>query len=282
MARDALASPDLRVAKAKKKGRPKAPDVSLAVPCYNEAGCLSHTVEELTAAFQAKQINVELVLVDNGSTDETADIIDEMIDDGLPVAKVTVTHNRGYGNGVLRGLEVCSGNIVGIIPADGQVDAADVVRLYHVLANARTPKLAKARRRFRMDGFKRKVVSIVFNVVANITFGGLRSIDINGTPKLFPREYLERMHLQSTDWFLDAEILLKAKRLGLPVFEMNVLAQMREDGESNVHATAIGEFLANLWKWRFGSARKVLVPDATRRSDQARHAPDATRRHVAP
>jgi hypothetical protein len=60
------------------------------------------------------------------------------------------------------------------------------------------------------------------------------------------------MDLQSRDWFLDAEVLIKAKRLGLPVFELNVIAQLREGGRSNVRLATCWEFLVNLLRYRFG------------------------------
>jgi len=63
---------------------------------------------------------------------------------------------------------------------------------------------------------------------------------------------LRMMNLESNDWFLDAEVMIKAKVLKLPVFEMNVIAQMREGGKSNVRGTTIWEFVRNLWRFRFG------------------------------
>jgi len=235
------------------------PALSLAVPCYNEADSIRNTAQRLTEAFQARNISLELVLVDNGSSDATGRIIDEMAAEGMPVVKEVVVQNEGYGNGVLRGLARCRGEHVGFICADGQVEAHDVVKLYEVAAHATAPKLVKVRRRFRMDGFKRKIVSIVFNVVANVVYGGLRSIDINGNPKIFPGEYLPRMELTSKDWFLDAEVMIKAKRLGLSVFEMNVIAQMREEGVSHVRSSTIWEFVRNLLRWRVG--RRGGLPD---------------------
>jgi hypothetical protein len=103
-----------------------------------------------------------------------------------------------------------------------------------------------------MDGLVRKCISIFYNVLTTIMFGGLGSIDINGNPKIIPREYIERMNLRSKDWFLDAEIMIKAKKLGLEVYEFNVLAQMREGGTSNVNACTCWEFIINLLKYRFG------------------------------
>ena len=79
-------------------------------------------------------------------------------------------------------------------------------------------------------------------------FGGLGSIDINGNLKIIPRNYLERMNLQSKDWFLDAEVMIKAKKLGLEVYEFNVMSQMREGGSSNVNKGTCWEFIVNLLK----------------------------------
>jgi hypothetical protein len=109
-----------------------------------------------------------------------------------------------------------------------------------------------------MDGFTRKIVSIIYNVGINVMFGRLGSIDINGNPKILPREYINRMNLQSKDWFLDAEIMLKAKRLNLRVLEFNVLGQMREGGTSNVRVGTCWEFVRNLFKYRFAGAEMLL------------------------
>lgn len=246
------------------------PLLSLAVPCYNEAENIRNTAIRLVQAFRERQLDLELVLVDNGSKDETGQIIDQLVAEGLPVVKEVVEVNQGYGYGVLRGLARCRGPFVGFICADGQVDAVDVAKLFEIAAHARTPKLVKVRRRFRMDGLIRKVVSIGYNGFANLLFGGLGSIDLNGNPKILPRSYCERMNLQSHDWFLDAEVMIKAKRLGLPVHEINVLGQMREGGSSNVRATTVSEFLVNLFRARFGH----LAPPAAAPLDLP--APDQT------
>ncbi len=236
-------------------------DLSLVIPCYNEADVLRNTVLRLVQSFREQTIDVELVLVDNGSVDSTGKIIDELIGEGLSIVKETVEVNQGYGHGVLRGLKFCRGKFVGFLCADGQVEAQDVVKVYEIAANARTPKLVKVRRRFRMDGLARKIVSIIYNLIGNVMFGGLGSIDINGNPKIFPREYLERLNLQSKDWFLDAEVMIKAKRLSLDVFEFNVIAQMREGGTSNVRPSTCWEFIVNLLKYRFGGGgRREVQP----------------------
>ena len=230
---------------------PPIPDLSLVVPCYNEADVIRNTATRLIKVFQEREVTLELILVDNGSKDATPEIIDQMVAKGLPIVKVTVPVNQGYGNGVLQGLRVCHGRFVGFTCADGQVEAHDVGKVYDIASNARSPLLVKVRRRFRMDGMVRKIVSIIYNLMTVVLFGDLGSIDINGNPKILPREYMERMSLKSKDWFLDAEVMIKAKRLKLNVFEMNVIAQMREGGKSNVRGSTIKEFLINLFQYRF-------------------------------
>jgi len=233
------------------------PDLSLVLPCYNEADVIRNTATRLVKEFADRNVDLELILVDNSSQDETGAIIDKLVDDGLPIVKQTVKVNQGYGYGILKGLELCRGRFFGFMCADGQVEARDVGKVFEVAANTRSPHLVKVRRRFRMDGMDRKIVSIIYNLMTAVIFGGLGSIDINGNPKIFPAEYLERMHLQSKDWFLDAEVMIKAKQLGLSVFEMNVIAQMREGGKSNVRGSTIWEFLKNLARYRFLGSDKV-------------------------
>jgi glycosyltransferase involved in cell wall biosynthesis len=233
------------------------PELSLVIPCYNEEDVIANTAAHLIEAFRAMDVDLELVLVDNGSVDGTGKIIDGLIADGCPVVKATVTVNQGYGNGVLCGIEASRGKFIGFTCADGQVEADDVAKAYRMASQMKEDKLVKVRRRFRMDGLVRKCVSVFYNILITVMFGGLGSIDINGNPKIVKREYVERMKLKSKDWFIDAEMMIKAKKLGLGVFEFNVLSQMREGGSSNVNAGTCWEFIVNLLKYRFGKAGRI-------------------------
>lgn len=241
----------------------REPDLSLVLPCYNEEALVRQTATRLIDAFRAAGIDLELVLVDNGSSDATGEIIDEMVAEGLPVVKAAVEVNQGYGLGVLTGLRCSRGRFVGFMCVDDQVHPHDVVRLYEVAAKAKTPKLFKVRRRFRLDGRFRRIVSFAYNMLATLLFGNLGSTDLNANPKILPRAHLEAMKLSSKDWFLDAEVMIKAKRMGLPVYEMNVFALMRAEGVSHVRPATCLEFLRNLVHYRFGEGRKAFeVPRA--------------------
>ncbi len=238
----------------------QSPDISVVVPCYNEEGIIGYSIPKLSKAFRLSGFRLELVAVDNGSTDRTGEIIAELAVQDPSIVPHRVVQNQGYGHGLLSGLSVATAPWVCFIPADGQVDAEDTVRLFEAALASGTDVVAKARRRFRMDGLYRKLVSTAYNVFIRTLWPKLQSIDVNGTPKIAPRALLLNMRLQSEDWFLDPEIMLKAHYMGVRVLEFNVFARLRGNGLSHVRATTCWEFARNLLRYRFGSDWKKNLP----------------------
>ena len=228
-----------------------APDVSFIVPCYNEEEIIGYTLPRLHNAFEKAGYSLELVSVDNGSSDRTGEIIKELAGEYPSIRHHRVEVNEGYGNGVISAIPHCTAAWIGIIPADGQVDAEDVVRLYEAVITTNGNILGKVRRRFRMDGLYRKVVSTSYNVFVRMLYPHLESIDINGSPKLLPSHVMRAMKLESKGWLLDPEIMIKACYMGLHVMELNVFARMRGNGVSHVKVMTCWEFLQNLLKFRF-------------------------------
>lgn len=226
------------------------PALSLVMPCYNEEGCLEFTVPPLVETFSEAGVSLQIVLVDNGSTDRTSEVIDRLIARGLPITKAVVPVNRGQGLGFLTGFAVSHGRYIGYICADGQVAAKDVLVTYRALQNATVPTLAKVRRLYRPDSWVRKVVSICFNAIMKVLFIGMPCLDVNGNPKIMPANILRLMELSSEDWFLEAEVMLKARHLGLPVIEINAKGKPRAGGYSHVRFATILEFIRNIISYR--------------------------------
>ena len=235
----------------------ECPEISVIMPCYNEEEILEYTLPRLVNAFVDAGFRFELIAVDNGSSDRTGEIIRQFASQGMPVVHHRVELNEGYGNGVLRGIAFASAPWIGIIPADGQVDAEDVVRLYDSVQHSGGRVIGKVRRRFRMDGAVRAIVSLVYNLFAATLWRRLGSFDVNGSPKIIHADVLEAMALESKDWLLDAELMIKASMMGVSCLEMNVFSRMREAGASHVDSTTIWEFISRLVGLRFGST----IPD---------------------
>ena len=231
----------------------KTPDVSFVVPCYNEEDIVAYTLERLLSAFSDAGYKLELVAVDNGSNDCTGEIVQRLAKRHPSIIYHLVEVNQGYGWGILSGFPLCTAPWIGMIPADGQVDAEDVVRLYQAVIATDGNVVGKVRRRFRMDGLHRKAVSTAYNVFIRMLWPKLGSIDVNGSPKLLPAVLLREMELQSKGWLLDPELMIKAHHMGLRVMEFNVFSRMRGNGVSHVSSATCWEFLTHLLYFRFSS-----------------------------
>jgi glycosyltransferase involved in cell wall biosynthesis len=226
------------------------PDLSLVMPCYNEEENVGYTVPRLITAFREAGHRLQLVTVDNGSRDRTLEMLTTLAAEHPEVTVGRVETNIGFGNGILTGIPLCTARWIGTVAADGQVDAEDLVRLFEAVSAAHAPVLGKVRRRFRMDGLARKVISVSYNTFVHLLWPTLGSWDVNGQPRILPRDVLLAMRLQATNWFLDPEMLIKAHYMGVRIFELNVFARMRGNGLSHVRIATCWEFFRYLIAFR--------------------------------
>ena len=90
----------------------------------------------------------------------------------------------------------------------------------------------------------------MYNTIFSLLFG-FKVRDINSKPKIIRRDKYELLHLQSDDWFADAEIVIRARELGLKIGETPVHFKINDNRGSFVKPKAILEFTANLLKYRF-------------------------------
>lgn len=233
------------------------PELSIVMPCYNESENVPYTVPRLVRAFANSDVRYEIVTVDNGSNDDTWLKLNELAErfPGI-VRPVQVAVNIGFGNGILQGIRNANGRWIGTIAADGQVDAEDLVRLYEACAETDGNVLGKVRRRYRMDGFQRQVISVAYNLFVRILWPKLGSWDVNGQPRMLRRDVVTTMDLQSTNWLLDPEMLIKAHYMGVRVMELNVFARMRGNGLSHVRMATCWEFFRYLIGFRFSNRLK--------------------------
>ncbi len=227
------------------------------MPCYNESENVPHTVPRLVRAFSNMDVRYEIVTVDNGSKDDTWQKL-QVLAEKYPgiVRPVQVQTNIGFGNGVITGMRAATGLWIGTIAADGQVDAEDLFRLYEACAETDGKVLGKVRRRYRMDGFQRQIISVGYNLFVRMLWPKLGSWDVNGQPRMLRRDVVQAMDLQSTNWLLDPEMLIKAHYMGVRVMELNVFARMRGNGLSHVRMATCWEFFTYLLGFRFSGRLK--------------------------
>ncbi len=206
--------------------------LSLVIPAYNEAENIGTVVAGLVEEFRKARQPLELIVVNNGSTDETPRILVDVRRAYAEVKIVDIFTNRGYGNGILEGLKVASGHYAGWMHADWQISPEDVVKVFRDFESSGAD-LAKGVRKDRFESKFRNFQSAVYNAFFALLFGG-KYLDVNGTPKLFKLELLSELGLVSRDWFLDPEIIIKMIHSGKKIVERDIVWRSRKKGNSKV------------------------------------------------
>jgi glycosyltransferase involved in cell wall biosynthesis len=235
------------------------PELSVVVLCYrsgDEARSFAARMRE--ALLGAGIDNYQLVLVGNyigGSGDTTPDVVRELAAGDPRVVCSAVAKQGMMGWDLRSGFALATGAYLAVIDGDGQVLIEDLVRTYRLLRDEGLD-LAKTYRRHRGDGLKRKLLSLVFNGLFHLLFPGLRVRDINAKPKLLTRAAFEKLTLESTDWFIDAEILIQARRFGFRIGETETEFLGLTGRRSFIRMTAVFEFLQNLVRYRIRELRR--------------------------
>jgi len=222
--------------------------LGLVIPLLDEVELAAAVAEGIHQTLVHADIAHTLVLVDNGSTDGTGSVIDGLAE-RLPVQAIHLEKNAGYGGGILAGLEALKPDlpeVLGWCWGDGQIRPDTLPPLYR--ACIKGAPLAKVVRTERLDGTTRRVISAGY--ARAIRAIGADHPDVNGCPKLLRREALEALAPTSTDWFLDAEVVLGALSRGWDIATHPAAMAPRTAGRSKVGMGAVLEFALNLARWR--------------------------------
>jgi glycosyltransferase involved in cell wall biosynthesis len=229
-----------------------APALSAIVLCYRAEESIGRVIEPLYGDLSESGIAFELVLVanyDEGRSDSTPQVVTAFAADRENARTVIEAKQGAMGWDMRKGLEAATGDYLVVIDGDAQNPVQDVLRMYREMERTGTDVM-KGRRIARFDGLKRRIVSEVYNGLFMVVFGTRGLWDINGKPKGMTRAAYERLHLSSDDWFIDAEIVLAARREGLEISELPVVFNRNEERASFVRASAILEFLRNMARTR--------------------------------
>ena len=233
----------------------KAIQLSVVIPCWNEAANLPALLAAWTALWQDGDA-WELILVDNGSTDDSAQILAQAVL-ALPFLHVATVPppNIGYGHGILTGLAMAHGEALAWTHADGQTPPADVLRAWDVWRDSPAPQktLVKGRRR------DRPLPDLAFTTGMSVWATALLGTplhDINAQPKLFPHALLADFRDPPDDLSLDVYLLWLARRHGYAILTIDVAFGARAHGESRwatslpARMHAVRQTITRLWKLR--------------------------------
>ena len=228
------------------------PYFSLVVLCYRSGPNIIPFVEKMRQALARCNFTWELVLVGNyieGSEDETPQVIAELAEK-IPNVRTVIRPKEGMMGWDMRmGLNAARGTYIGVIDGDGQFPPESIIACL-LKAELENLDLTKTYRVVRDDGPYRRFISWVYNALFKLLFG-FKVRDVNSKPKIIRGDKYQLMNLQSNDWFADAEIIIRARELGLTVGETPVHFKSNDTRGSFVKPVVILEFTANLLRYRF-------------------------------
>ena len=251
---------DARILSPERRLPPETvPAFSLVILCYRSGEYArefaAHTLQVLDATGLD---DYELILVGNyieGADDSTPEIVRELAA-GDPRIRCSTLPKKGWMGWDMRcGLGLARGRYVGVIDGDGQMRVLDVPPLYRLIRQEKLD-LVKTFRISRGDGLGRRLISNVYNKLFHLLFPGVPARDMNSKPKILTREALDKMQLESNDWFVDAEIMIEARRLGLRIGEIPTGFLGLSGRRSFISWRAVFEFVGNLIRYRLREWRR--------------------------
>jgi len=204
---------------------------SLVIPCFNEEKNLSLLINRAHEVFSNRE-NIELILVDNGSSDNSFEIMTQaaLINDYLVIERVE--KNQGYGFGILAGLKKATGDFIGWTHADMQTDLADVLMAIDLIESANVKRLFTKGKRIN-----RPLADNIFTIGMSIfetTLLKTRLWDINAQPTFFDKDFfLDHFEHAPKDFSLDLFAYYVALKTNRPIFRHPVIFGERAHGESH-------------------------------------------------
>ena len=206
-------------------------DLSIVLPARNEAGNLPAVVGEAIAAMAARGIDGELIVIDDGSTDDTLAVATALT--GPRVRVIPFPENRGRAHAIAEGFAQATGGAVAVMDSDDQYDPADIGPLMDALVAG--ADVANGRRVDRADSAARRLVSGTYNAVLMRGVLGVRCRDANSGLKVFRRASLPALGYDPTGFRRGHRYLIAwAERRGLRVLEGPVRHRPRTAGRSYI------------------------------------------------
>lgn len=203
--------------------------LTLFFPCHNEQANVQGMVEKALAVARTVSDNYEVIVVDDGSVDDTGVIADRMAASHSHVRVIHHEVNKGYGGALQSGFRAASKAWVFYTDGDGQFDMGELPGLLDL-----TDKydVITCYRKNRQDPLIRKLNAWAWGVLVRKMFH-LEIRDIDCAFKLYRREVIDEIEMHSTGALIDTEMLTRAKRAGFAITQRGVTHYPRTAGEQS-------------------------------------------------
>jgi glycosyltransferase involved in cell wall biosynthesis len=204
--------------------------LEIVIPCYNE----SFSIKDLVVNCNQASLNssVRFILVDNGSDDGTWNELIQQTGNSNNFKLHKVKSNKGYGNGIIEGLNLTEAKYVGWMHADLQTNPEDLIQIHEYLSALKTDQKifikGKRRSRANIDVFFSAGMSLFESIIF-----GKKMTEINAQPTIFTRALLNEFVNPPLDFMLDLYAYNKAISLGYQQKKFSVNFSQRKYGVSS-------------------------------------------------
>lgn len=204
--------------------------LSVVMPAFNEEANIERTVRACQAALKAVDRTGEIVVANDGSRDNTLEILMGLANELPNLVVVSHAKNLGYGAALNNAIKASRGEYIVTIDSDGQFDIGELPGFLASPLNNGTAVIT---------GFRKKKADTFFRVLANRGLNGLISIlfgvrfkDINCAFRLYRGDVLRNIEIESRGYQAPSEIMIKLMNLGCGFKEVGVSHLAREGGQS--------------------------------------------------
>lgn len=222
--------------------------ISVFFPAYNDEASIAGLVGEALALLPSLTDDFEVIVVDDGSTDGTAAVLDGLAREDPRLRVVHHEVNRGYGAALRTGFASATKDLVFYTDGDGQYDVRELLLLRPLLVAE--VDIVNGYKVQRADGWQRKAIGAAYNGLAHLLFSiPIRDVDCDF--RLVRRRAVERVELVSSSGSICVELVHKLHRAGSVFAEVPVQHRPRVHGRSQfftlrrVSRTALD--LLSLW-----------------------------------
>lgn len=243
--------------------------LSIVLPAWNEEENVRPAVERALALLDAAAQESEVIVVDDGSEDATGDVVRSLIEEhGRRVRLLTHEANLGYGAAIRTGFDNAEHEFVFYTDADNQFDVAE---LEYFLPLMDEYDVVIGFRVYRYDTVLRSITSWLYNRLVGLLFR-TRVRDVDCAFKLVRRQVLTHVSLECDNFFIDTELVARARKWNYRIAQKGVRHYPRTAGQTTVRPGDIPRTLrevARMWQ-------RIYFPTRRQRDDYPRH--EASRR----
>lgn len=192
--------------------------LTVFLPCYNEAGNVTKVTQDVLNVLDGLEIDYEIIIVNDGSSDETGSIADKLAQENSNIRVVHHSQNLGYGAALQSGFKAATKELVFYTDGDGQFDISEMPALLPLMDEY---DLVSCYRLDRCDNAIRKINAFFWTKLVCTLFR-MKIRDIDCAFKLFKREIFDNIEMHSTGALIDTEILARARKKGYTMTQRGV------------------------------------------------------------